>query len=41
MSLAGKVAIITGGAFGIGKSISLALAKEGANIFILDIDREK
>ena len=34
MTLAGKVAIVTGGNTGIGKSIVLALAKEGANIVI-------
>jgi glucose 1-dehydrogenase len=34
MALNGKVAIVTGGNTGIGKSIVLALAKEGANIVI-------
>ena len=34
MSLEGKVAIVTGGNTGIGKSIVLALAGEGANIVI-------
>jgi len=34
VTLAGKVAIVTGGNTGIGKSIVLALAKEGANIVI-------
>lgn len=34
MSLAGKVAIVTGGSRGIGRSIALQLAKEGANVII-------
>jgi len=34
----GKVAVITGGASGIGKSIALALAKLGTDIVIADID---
>ncbi len=34
MLLSGKVAIVTGGNSGIGKSIALALAAEGANIVI-------
>jgi glucose 1-dehydrogenase len=34
MTLDGKVAIVTGGNTGIGKSIVLALAQEGANIVI-------
>jgi glucose 1-dehydrogenase len=34
MALHGKVAIVTGGNTGIGKSIVLALAREGANIVI-------
>ena len=32
MFLANKIAIVTGGARGIGKGIVLALAKEGANV---------
>jgi glucose 1-dehydrogenase len=34
MSLAGKVAIVTGGNSGIGQAIVLALAEEGANVVI-------
>ncbi len=36
--LLNKVAIITGGAQGIGKSIVLKLASEGANCVIIDVD---
>lgn len=34
MILEGKVALVTGGAVGIGRSIALELAKEGANIAV-------
>ena len=35
--LEGKVAIVTGGGSGIGRGIVLAMAKEGADIAIPDI----
>ena len=41
MKLAGKKAIVTGAAAGIGKSIALALADEGADVVIADIQTEK
>jgi 3-oxoacyl-[acyl-carrier protein] reductase len=34
----GKKALITGAASGIGQAIALALAREGADLFLLDID---
>ncbi|KAF8316625.1 NAD(P)-binding protein [Clavulina sp. PMI_390] len=34
MSLTGKVAVVTGGSQGIGKAISLALAKDGATVVV-------
>lgn len=41
MDLQGKVAVVTGGASGIGRGICLALADEGATVVIVDIDRER
>ena len=40
MKLEGKNALITGGAQGIGKSIALAMAKEGAGIGVADVNLE-
>ena len=41
MRLAGKVAIVTGGAQGIGRGIVLCLAQEGADLAIADLKVEK
>jgi len=40
MKLKGRVALVTGAAQGIGKSIAEALAKEGADIIVSDINIE-
>ncbi len=40
MRLAGKVAIVTGGAMGIGRGIVLCMAREGADIAIADLQVE-
>lgn len=41
MKLEGKVAIVTGGAAGIGKAIALALADEGADVCVADVQQAK
>lgn len=40
MRLNGRVAIVTGSGSGIGRSIALAFAKEGANVVICDLKQE-
>ena len=36
----GRKALVTGAASGIGRAIALALAREGADLFLIDIDAE-
>lgn len=40
MRLKGKAGVVTGGGAGIGRGIVLALAREGADVGVLDINRE-
>ncbi|HRU39096.1 MAG TPA: 3-oxoacyl-[acyl-carrier-protein] reductase [Candidatus Goldiibacteriota bacterium] len=39
--ISGKIAIVTGGAQGIGEAISLTLAREGASVAVIDVNLEK
>jgi 3-oxoacyl-[acyl-carrier protein] reductase len=41
MSLSEKIAIVTGGAQGIGQAIAVSLAKEGADVVVADLDAER
>lgn len=41
MSLSGKIAIVTGAAQGIGRGIALRLAKDGADIVLTDLKKDK
>lgn len=40
MRLEGKVAVVTGGAAGIGEAYSIGMAREGAKVVIADIDEK-
>src|SRR5881397_1228207 len=37
----GRVAVVTGGASGIGAATATALAREGARVVLADVDRER
>jgi 3-oxoacyl-[acyl-carrier protein] reductase len=41
MQLSEKIAIVTGGAQGIGQAIATSLAKEGADVVVADLDAER
>ena len=41
MNLEGKVAVITGGASGIGRACALAMARRGADVVIADVNQER
>ena len=38
-TIRGKRALVTGAASGLGRGIALALAREGADLYLLDIDQ--
>ncbi|MGD9850506.1 MAG: 3-oxoacyl-[acyl-carrier-protein] reductase [Nitrospirales bacterium] len=41
MSLAGKIAVVTGGARGIGQSVAATLAREGADVVVADMEASR
>ena len=40
MEIQGKIAVVTGAASGIGRSMALALAREGADLVLADLNRD-
>ena len=40
-AMTGKVAIVTGGAAGIGRATAIAFAREGASVVVADVDAER
>jgi 3-oxoacyl-[acyl-carrier protein] reductase len=41
MILAGKIAVVTGGAQGIGRAVALGMGREGARVVVADLQGEK
>ena len=41
MSLAGKIAVVTGGAQGIGQAVAAMLARDGADVVVADIEASR